>query len=83
MRVVDRAVMAVTLVAVSTPTVTVMRPVVAPEGTVTLSEPGTYTLRVSAEDERPVGPICVVEVEREVTLVACPDDHEHVPSCEH
>jgi hypothetical protein len=37
-------------------------------------EPGTYTLRMIAEDERATGPICVRDVSRTVTLTACPPD---------
>lgn len=36
-------------------------------------EPGTYTITAQAEDERPVGPICVREVSRTVELRACKD----------
>jgi hypothetical protein len=41
-------------------------------GSFQVLEPGTYTIEVSAEDERPTGPICDREVSRTVTLKACP-----------
>lgn len=52
-------------------------------GSFTAREAGVYTLRLSAEDERTNGPICQVNIERQVELVACPDDHEHEPGCGH
>ena len=35
-------------------------------------EPGTFTIMLSVEDERPTGPICDREVTKTVTLNACP-----------
>jgi hypothetical protein len=35
-------------------------------------EPGTYTIRLTAEDERATGPICGRDVSQTVTLTACP-----------
>jgi hypothetical protein len=43
-------------------------------------EPGTYTILVSAEDERTVGPICSGTASRTVELRAC---HDHEPGCGH
>jgi hypothetical protein len=43
-------------------------------------EPGTYTILVSAEDERTTGPICLRTVSRTVELRAC---HDHEPGCGH
>lgn len=57
--------------------------VIGTSGSFTALEPGVYTLRLSAEDERTTGPICQVNLERQVELVACPDDHEHEPGCGH
>jgi hypothetical protein len=37
-------------------------------------EPGTYTLRLIAEDERSTGPICVRDVSQSVVLTACKPD---------
>lgn len=48
--------------------------------TVQVSQPGTYTVRFEAEDERTTGDICAREVVREVTVVEC---HDHTPSCGH
>ena len=50
------------------------------EGTVRVSEPGTYTVVYTAEDERSSGPICEARVEKQVTVTAC---HEHTPDCGH
>lgn len=52
------------------------------DGSVTVTEPGTYTIAFEAEDERTTGPICVERVVRTVEVVAC-DDHEHDPGCGH
>lgn len=52
------------------------------DGNVTVTEPGTYTIEFTAEDERTTGPICVERVVRTVEVVAC-DDHEHEPGCGH
>jgi hypothetical protein len=49
------------------------------ENTVRVTEPGTYTVVYTAEDERS-GPICEARVEKQVTVTAC---HEHTPTCEH
>lgn len=57
--------------------------VIGTAGSFTALQAGVYTLRLSAEDERTVGPICQVNLERQVELVDCPDDHEHDPDCEH
>ena len=46
--------------------------VVGTSGRFEALEPGTYPLRLIAEDERQTGPICVREVSRMVTLTACP-----------
>lgn len=43
---------------------------------------GTFQLLVHAEDER-IGPICSRTIERDITLVACEDEHEHTPTCDH
>lgn len=48
--------------------------------TVQVSQPGTYTIRYDAEDERTTGGICSREVVREVTVVDC---HDHTPTCGH
>jgi hypothetical protein len=45
--------------------------VVGTTGSFQALEPGTYTVVLSAEDERATGPICVREVSRTVTLTAC------------
>jgi hypothetical protein len=52
----------------------------AVEGTVHVTEPGTYTVVYTAEDERQSGPICEARVERQVTVTAC---HDHTPDCGH
>jgi hypothetical protein len=49
-------------------------------GTFKVLEPGTFTINVSAEDERTTGPICNRAVSRTVELRAC---HEHDPGCGH
>lgn len=43
-------------------------------------EPGTYTILLSAEDERTTGPICLRTESRTVELRAC---HDHEPGCGH
>lgn len=50
------------------------------EGTVRVTEPGTYTVVYTAEDERQTGPICEARVEKQVTVTAC---HDHTPDCGH
>ena len=50
------------------------------EGTVRVTEPGTYTVVYTAEDERQSGPICEARVEKQVTVTAC---HDHTPDCGH
>lgn len=54
-------------------------------GSFTAIKAGVYTLRLTAEDERTEGPVCQVNLERQVELVACPDkpDHEHDAGCKH
>jgi hypothetical protein len=47
--------------------------VVGATGSFTALEPGTYTITLSAEDERATGPICVREASRMITLTACCD----------
>jgi hypothetical protein len=39
-----------------------------------VTEPGTYTLRLTVEDERTSGPICTAEVVKQVTVVACSEE---------
>lgn len=48
--------------------------------TVQVSEPGAYTVRFEAEDERPDGNICSKIVEQVVNVVEC---HDHTPTCGH
>lgn len=55
----------------------------ARQATLEVSAPGTYTVRFHVEDERTNGPICPYDVVKEVTVVACPDEHEHEPGCAH
>lgn len=55
----------------------------ARQATLQVSAPGTYSVRFHVEDERANGPICEYEVVKEVTVVECPDEHEHEPSCGH
>jgi hypothetical protein len=50
------------------------------EATVGVTEAGTYTVVITAEDERTNGPICSARVEKQVTVTAC---HEHTPGCGH
>ncbi len=45
--------------------------VVGTTGSFQVLEPGTYTISLSAEVERPTGPICVREISRTVELLAC------------
>jgi len=45
--------------------------VVGTSGRFEALEAGTYTIRLSAEDERATGPICVREVEQTIKLTAC------------
>jgi hypothetical protein len=45
-----------------------------PTGTFQALEPGTYTIRVTAEDERATGPICLRDVSQTVVLTACQPD---------
>jgi hypothetical protein len=52
--------------------------------TLAVTEPGTYTVRLTVEDERTSGPICTAEVVKEVTVVACPVEEPppEEPPCE-
>lgn len=51
-------------------------------GSFQVTRPGTYRLRFDVEDERAI-PICQATIERDVTVTACPGDHDHEPGCGH
>jgi hypothetical protein len=54
----------------------------ARNGSFQVTQPGTYEVSFYVEDERSI-PICEETIVREVTVTACPDDHDHEPGCGH